>query len=46
MKLGPEGWKQSMSEVDRIRLCFREYEDDEEEDGDDEDGGDKEEEQK
>ena len=36
MKLGPEGWEQSMSEVDRIRLCFREYEDDEEEDDDEE----------
>ena len=45
MELGPEGWEQSMAEVDRIKLSFPEYEDDEEEGGD-EDGGDKADEQK
>jgi len=41
MELGPEGWEQSMGEVDRIKLSFPEYEDDEEEDGDEEgDNGD------
>jgi len=30
MKLGPEGWEQTMGEVDRIKLSFPDYEDDEE----------------
>ena len=38
MKLGPEGWKESFEEVDRIKLGFEENEEEgeEEEEGDDE----------
>merc|ERR1719362_756750 len=42
MKLGPECWKESFEEVDRIKLSFPEYEDEgeeeEEEVGDDDEG--------
>ena len=40
MKLGPEGWKESFEEVDRIKLGFEENEEEGEEEEEEEEGDD------